>query len=56
MEAGICDQALTPGDILAARYFPSRVRPRGRWREYYWGEVLTPTIGVNRKHELSYAV
>lgn len=55
MEAGIFDRALTPGDILVARYFPSRVRPRGRWREYYWGEVVTPAIGVNRKHELSYA-
>jgi len=27
----------------------------GRWRQYYWGEVETRVLKVNRRHDLGYA-
>jgi transposase-like protein len=55
MEAGLCDRALTAKEILVERLFPTRTKLSGRWRDYYYGEVQTPALGVNRKHELTYA-
>jgi len=35
--------------------FWARVGLAGRWREYYWGEVETRALKVNRRHDLGYA-
>jgi hypothetical protein len=56
MELGLIDRLLTPGDILKTRLFVSRVELPRRWSEYYWQEVETPALGVNRRHGLIYAV
>ncbi|MFO7654669.1 MAG: hypothetical protein R6X25_12730 [Candidatus Krumholzibacteriia bacterium] len=53
---GLCHRLLTPQDILAQRLFPSKVPLEGRWRQYYWREVVTPALGVNRRHTKTYAV
>jgi hypothetical protein len=55
MELGLIDRLLTPDDILKTRLFVSRVDLPKRWEEYYWGDVKTPALGVNRRHELMYA-
>ena len=55
MEARLCDHPLTAQEVLTERLFPTRMELSGRWREYYYGEVQTPALGVNRKHELKYA-
>jgi hypothetical protein len=55
MEAGWCERALSVEDVLRTRFFPSRVELPERWRRYYAGEVETPALGVNRRHELTYA-
>jgi hypothetical protein len=46
---------LTVEGILGGRLFVSKVGLEGRWREYYWGEVETPALGVNRRHALKRA-
>ena len=51
MLKGLCDRLLTAADVLLRRLFPSRADLTGRWREYYWREVVTPALGVNRRHE-----
>jgi hypothetical protein len=55
MAAGVCERPLTAREILTARLFPTRMALSGRWREYYYGEVQTPALGVNRRHTLTYA-
>ena len=55
MQAGLIDRALTVDDILRERLFVSRIELPRRWREYYWHQVETPALGVNRRHELKYA-
>ena len=55
MAAGWCERVLTVEEILRARLFVSRVDLPRRWAEYYWGEVVTPALGVNLRHELKYA-
>ena len=55
MEAGLRRDRLTIEELLRARLFPSRVVPEGRWAEYYWGQIKTPALGVNRTHALIYA-
>ena len=56
MLIGVCARALTVGEILIERLVPSRIAITGRWREYYWKLVETPSLGRNRKHELKLAV
>ena len=55
MLAGLLERPLRVVDVLRQRLFPSRVELPKRWREYYWGLVETPVLGVNRRHELTYA-
>ena len=55
MAVGVCEGPLTVAEVLKERLFPSQVGLTGRWREYYWGQVQTPALGVNRQHELRYA-
>ena len=55
MEAGLFGGRLTVEGILGGRLFVSKVGLAGRWREYYWGEVETAALGVNRRHELKRA-
>jgi hypothetical protein len=49
------DRPLTPEQILAQRLFVSKAALTGRWRQYYWAEVVTPALGVNRRHQLKRA-
>jgi transposase-like protein len=55
MLAGLTDRPLTVQEMLAERLFVTRVGLSGRWRQYYFGEVETPVLGVNRRHDLTYA-
>jgi hypothetical protein len=55
MLLGVVDRVLTVGDILKERLFPGLVDLPQRWGEYYWGRIETPVLGVNRRHELTYA-
>jgi transposase-like protein len=55
MLVGLCQRALTVGEIVGRRLFWMRVGLSGRWREYYWGAVETRALKVNRRHELKYA-
>jgi len=56
MAAGVCKRALNVAEILKQRLFPSLVRLKGRWLEYYRRKVRTPALGVNREHQLKYAI
>jgi transposase-like protein len=42
-------------DILEQRIFRTRMELPARWAAYYDRAVQTPALGVNRRHELSYA-
>ncbi len=53
---GICPQRLTVAEVLGRRLFVDQVGLTGRWREYYWQEVRTRALKINRRHELRYAV
>ena len=55
MLIGLCGRRLTVVEILGRRLFWARVGLEGRWRQYYWGEVETRALKVNRRHELTYA-
>ena len=55
MQIGLLDRALTIEEILGQRLFVWKAGLRGRWAQYYWGEVETPALGVNRRHELKRA-
>jgi transposase-like protein len=55
MQAGMMARALTVRQVLGRRLFVSQAGLAGRWRQYYWGEVETPALGVNRRHELKRA-
>jgi hypothetical protein len=46
---------LTVPEIVGRRMFWARVGLEGRWRRYYWGEVQTRALKINRHHELKYA-
>jgi transposase-like protein len=56
MWKGLCDRPMTVAEVLRERLFVSRVRLWSRWREYYWGRVVTPALSINRRHELKLAV
>jgi transposase-like protein len=55
MQAGMLDRALTVEEIIGRRLFIAQVGLQGRWSQYYWGEVETPALGVNLRHELKRA-
>jgi hypothetical protein len=55
MAAGLCDRELTVGDVLRERLFPTRADLPRRWARYYRGDVQTPALKVNRRHEPKYA-
>jgi transposase-like protein len=55
MLRGVTDRVLTVEDILDRRLFPSLITLPPRWDDYYWRRIVTPVLGVNRRHELKYA-
>jgi transposase-like protein len=55
MLIGLCERRLTVPEILGRRLFWAQVGLEGRWRQYYWGEVETRALKVNRRHLLKYA-
>jgi transposase-like protein len=55
MLVGLCRRALTVVEILGVRLFAAQVGLEGRWRQYYWLEVRTRALKVNRRHDLKYA-
>lgn len=55
MLLGLCRCPLTVAEVIGRRLFWARVGLAGRWRQYYWGEVRTRALPVNRRHELKYA-
>ncbi len=56
MQAGLLNRPLTVEEVLGQRLFVSKAGLKGRWSQYYWGEVETPALGVNRRHQLKRAV
>ncbi|MEZ4387821.1 MAG: hypothetical protein R3D98_09630 [Candidatus Krumholzibacteriia bacterium] len=42
--------------MLARRLFVDQVGLEERWRQYYWQEVVTRALKINRRHELRFAV
>ena len=55
MQVGLTERPLKVEEIIGTRLFVARVGLKGRWAQYYWGEVQTPALGVNRKHRLKKA-
>ena len=55
MLIGLCSRRLTVSEILGRRLFWTKVGLEGRWSQYYWGDVKTRALKVNRRHELRYA-
>ena len=56
MERGMLDRPLAAEEVLFERIFPSHEKLPPRWEEYYWRRVETRVLGVQRAHELTYAV
>ncbi|MBD3222164.1 hypothetical protein GF314_13085 [bacterium] len=52
---GLCQERLTVEELLARRLFVDEVDLPPRWARYYWGEVDTRALRINRRHELRYA-
>jgi len=52
---GVCEDRLTVDEVLARRLFVRHVELDERWRQYYWQEVQTRALGINRRHRLKYA-
>jgi IS1 family transposase len=55
MLQGLVERVWGVAEVLRERFFPRLVDVPARWRDYYWGRVVTPVLGVNRRHELRYA-
>jgi transposase-like protein len=55
MQAGLCNLGLTVAEVLKVRIFASQVELSERWRSYFRADVVTPALGLNRRHELKYA-
>ncbi len=56
MHLGLRRVLLSWSDVLAKRRFPSHKNLTGRWKEYYWGLVKTPVVGIRQvSHQLTYA-
>jgi transposase-like protein len=52
---GVCRGRLTVCEVIARRLFYAQVGLEGRWRQYYWQEVQTRALKINRRHRLKYA-
>jgi len=52
---GLCRHRLTVGEIMGRRLFVAQVGLEGRWSQYYWQEVATRALKINRCHDLKYA-
>jgi len=52
---GLCRHRLTVGEIMGRRLFVAQVGLDGRWSQYYWQEVETRALKINRRHDLKYA-
>lgn len=52
---GLAPRMLSISDILSGRLFRTRVELPERWAQYYNREVVTPALGVNRRHTLTFA-
>jgi len=55
MLKGLTDRLLSVRDILTRRIFREHVALSPTWERYYDRRVVTPALGVNRTHTLSYA-
>ena len=55
MLLGLAHRALTADDVLNRRLFPEHYELPASWRRYYWRQVWTPVVGVNREHRRKYA-
>jgi len=53
---GLCRDRLTVGQIMGRRLFVAQVGLEGRWSQYYWQEVETRALKINRRHDLKYAI
>ena len=53
---GLCRRRWTFAEVIARRMFCAQVGLQGRWRQYYWQEVVTRALPVNRRHALKYAI
>ena len=55
MVKGLLSRVLKVSEVLGERLFRTRIDLARPWSDYYDREVETPALGVNRRHELSYA-
>jgi len=55
MLVGMCDRRLTVTEVLGRRLFVAQIGLEERWRQYYWQEIGTRPLKINRRHELKYA-
>ena len=51
MQIGLVGRPLTVAELLGQRLFVAKAGLQGRWSQYYWGEVQTPALGINRRHD-----
>jgi hypothetical protein len=57
MILGLRKSLLNWKELLAERLFPTHVRLRGRWKDYYRGQVKTSIFGSRQvPHQLKYAI
>jgi len=55
MLKGLTDRLFTVADVLNERLFRTRIELPEVWAKYYNRGVQTPALGVNRRHDLTYA-
>jgi transposase-like protein len=55
MLKGLAQRLYDVSDILKHRLFRERIELPKRWAKYYQRDVTTPALGLNRRHDLTYA-
>jgi hypothetical protein len=55
MARGMLDCRLTSTEVLSERIFIDHIELPKAWRQYYWREVRTRALPVNRTHQRFYA-
>ena len=55
MLKGLTTRLLDTDDLLAERFFRTRVELPGKWSDYYDRRIQTRALGVNCLHTLTYA-
>ena len=55
MERGMMTEKLTIADVLSGRIFIRHVELADSWNDYYYGDVHTRALPLERKHRLAYA-